>query len=69
MLLGFRINHVPAADSRRLLEERPKAVGLAEPGMPYGAQVMGPEAKREAYYVMLIGKDGSASTFTSCVAA
>ncbi|HBM38229.1 MAG TPA: hypothetical protein DD402_00210, partial [Sulfitobacter sp.] len=28
--------HVPAADIRRLREERPDAVGLAVPGMPYG---------------------------------
>lgn len=29
--------HVPAADIRRLLDERPDAVGLAVPGMPYGS--------------------------------
>lgn len=61
--------HVPAADIRRLLEERPVAVGLAVPGMPYGSPGMGPEAEREAYDVILIGKDGSGSTFTSYAAA
>ena len=33
--------HVPAADIRRLLDERPDAVGLAVPGMPYGSPGMG----------------------------
>ena len=60
--------HVPAADISRLLNERPEAAGLAVPGMPYGSPGMGPEAKREAYDVILIGKDGSASTFTSYAA-
>lgn len=61
--------HVPAADIRRLLDERPEAIGLAVPGMPYGSPGMGPEADREAYDVILIGKDGRASTFTSYAAA
>ncbi|MDO9524297.1 MAG: DUF411 domain-containing protein [Gemmobacter sp.] len=61
--------HVPAADIRRLLSQRPVAIGLAVPGMPYGSPGMGPEAEREAYDVILIGKDGSATTFTSYAAA
>ena len=61
--------HVPAADIRRLLAERPDAIGLAVPGMPYGSPGMGPESEREAYDVILIARDGSASTFTSYSAA
>ena len=61
--------HVPAADIRRLLAERPEAIGLAVPGMPYGSPGMGPESEREAFDVMLIAKDGSATTFTSYPAA
>lgn len=61
--------HVGAADIRRLLEERPDAVGLAAPGMPYGSPGMGPEEKREAYDVFLILKDGSTEVFTSYPAA
>jgi len=38
--------HVPAADIRRLLTERPDAIGLAVPGMPYGSPGMGPEEER-----------------------
>jgi len=61
--------HVPAADIRRLLAERPVAVGLAVPGMPYGSPGMGPETAREAYEVLLVGKDGSGTVFTSYPAA
>ena len=61
--------HVPAADIRSLLDLRPDAIGLAVPGMPYGSPGMGPETEREAYNVILIGKDGSASIFTRYAAA
>lgn len=61
--------HVPAADIRRLLAEAPDAVGLSVPGMPLGSPGMGPETEREAYDVILVGRDGSGSTFTSYPAA
>lgn len=67
---GYMIEgHVPAADIRRLLEERPDAVGLAVPGMPYGSPGMGPESEREAYDVFLIRRDGSVEVFSSYAAA
>ncbi|WP_353476202.1 DUF411 domain-containing protein (plasmid) [Salipiger sp. H15] len=67
---GYMIEgHVPAADIRRLLAERPDAVGLAVPGMPYGSPGMGPETEREAYDVFLIRKDGSTEVFSSYAAA
>ena len=52
-------------EARRLLEERPEAVGLAVPGMPYGSPGMGPEEDREAYDVFLIHEDGSTEIFSS----
>ena len=61
--------HVPAADIRRLVAERPAATGLTVPGMPFGSPGMGPEAEREAYDVLLVGLDGSSSMFTSYPAA
>jgi len=61
----FIEGHVPPADIRRLLSERPDAVGLAVPGMPYGSPGMGPEERREAYDVFLIRRDGSTEVFTS----
>lgn len=51
--------HVPATEIRRLLDERPDAIGLAVPGMPYGSPGMGPENEREAYEVLLIKRDGT----------
>ncbi|TBN43798.1 DUF411 domain-containing protein [Paracoccus subflavus] len=61
--------HVPVADIRRLLDERPDAIGLAVPGMPYGSPGMGPESEREAYDVVLIRKDGTTEVFTRYPAA
>lgn len=61
--------HVPPADIRRLLAERPDALGLSVPGMPYGSPGMGPESEREAYAVYLIRRDGRAEVFTAYDAA
>jgi hypothetical protein len=67
---GYMIEgHVPAADIRRLLDERPNAVGLAVPGMPYGSPGMGPETEREEYEVFLILRDGSTEVFSTYPAA
>lgn len=67
---GYMIEgHVPPADIRRLLADRPDAVGLAVPDMPYGSPGMGPEDEREAYDVFLVLKDGSAEVFSSYDAA
>ena len=67
---GYMIEgHVPVADIRRLLAERPDAVGLAVPDMPYGSPGMGPEDQREAYDVFLIRRDGSSEVFMSYSAA
>ena len=64
---GYAIEgHVPARDILRLLKERPTAVGLAVPGMPIGSPGMdGPEygARKDAYEVLLLSKDGSARVF------
>jgi hypothetical protein len=67
---GYMIEgHVPAAEIRQLLAERPDAVGLAVPGMPYGSPGMGPESAREAYDVHLIRRDGSTEVFAHYAAA
>ncbi|MDE2600276.1 MAG: DUF411 domain-containing protein [Rhodocyclaceae bacterium] len=54
--------HVPASEIKRLLKERPKAVGLAVPGMPLGAPGMDDPAYRgvkHEYRVLLVDKSGS----------
>ncbi|WP_375588385.1 DUF411 domain-containing protein [Hoeflea alexandrii] len=61
--------HVPVADIRRLLNERPDAVGLAVPGMPYGSPGMGPEDEREAYDVYVIRRDGTTDIYSRYDAA
>ncbi|TDX24117.1 DUF411 domain-containing protein [Rhodovulum visakhapatnamense] len=67
---GYMIEgHVPVADIRRLLDERPEAVGLAVPGMPMGSPGMGPESRRDAYDVHLIRRDGSTGIFARYDAA
>lgn len=56
--------HVPASEIRRLLTERPKALGLAVPGMPVGSPGMEVEGtRRDAYDVVLFGEDGSRKVY------
>ena len=60
---GYTIEgHVPAAEIKRLLNERPKAVGLAVPGMPVGSPGM-EAAHGEAYSVMLLDESGHAAVY------
>lgn len=67
---GYLIEgHVPARDILRLLDERPDAVALTVPGMPWGAPGMGPEAERDAYDVILIRRDGGTEVFARYPAA
>ena len=57
----FIEGHVDASDIKRLITDRPDALGLAVPAMPYGSPGIGPEEEREAYDVYIIGADGTAS--------
>jgi hypothetical protein len=50
--------HVPAADIKRLLAQKPKAVGLSVPGMVAGSPGMEMGGPSDRYQVMLIQKDG-----------
>lgn len=54
--------HVPAADIRRLLAEKPKALGLAVPSMPPGSPGM-ESTKPIPYETLLVQADGSYRTF------
>jgi hypothetical protein len=49
--------HVPAREVKRLLAERPKARGLAVPGMPIGAPGM-EGGKKQPFDVLLVLPDG-----------
>jgi hypothetical protein len=57
--------HVPAQEVRRLLREKPRAVGLAVPGMPVGSPGMEMGDSRDAYDVMLVLADGSSRVYQS----
>ncbi|WP_447746249.1 DUF411 domain-containing protein [Variovorax boronicumulans] len=66
---GYAIEgHVPAREMHRLLKEKPKAIGLAVPGMPIGSPGMDGPAygnQRDAYDVLLVLADGSTRVFQS----
>lgn len=56
--------HVPAADIKRLLAEKPKAKGLAVPGMPMGSPGMEvPGEPADAYDVLLFQTDGKTTVY------
>jgi hypothetical protein len=58
--------HVPAADIKRLLKERPTVVGLAVPGMPAGSPGMEMSNGRvQPYDVIAFDKAGKTTVFAS----
>ena len=62
---GYAIEgHVPAREIKRLLAERPKAKGLAVPGMPAGSPGM-PSDRPQPYDVLLVKPDGTTSVYQS----
>jgi hypothetical protein len=62
---GFLIEgHVPAGDIRNLLARRPKAAGLAVPGMPAGTPGMAePGSRISDFDVLAFQADGSTEVF------
>ena len=58
--------HVPAADMRRLLRERPAVLGLAVPGMPIGSPGMEvPNVKPSPYNVLSFDRRGQLRIYSS----
>ena len=57
--------HVPAADIKRLLAQRPNATGLAVPGMVLGTPGMDFGPQKEAYKIILFDKAGKREVFAS----
>lgn len=61
---GYTVEgHVPAADIRRLLAERPPVSGLAVPGMPHGSPGM-ETGRVDRYQVMTFDGDGNHTVFS-----
>lgn len=61
----FVEGHVPAADIKRLLDEKPDIKGLSVPGMPAGQNVPGMETRpgNATFDVLAVDEDG-VETFT-----
>lgn len=55
--------HVPAADIRRLLNEKPAIAGLAVPGMPAGSPGM-ESSSPQAYQTLAFSTTGTTRVFT-----
>jgi hypothetical protein len=57
--------HVPASEIKRLLAEKPQALGLSVPGMPIGSPGMEVGDQKPEYDVLLVLADGSTRVFHS----
>ncbi|MBQ0944518.1 DUF411 domain-containing protein [Ideonella sp. 4Y16] len=57
--------HVPANEVKRLLAQRPDAIGLAVPGMPAGSPGMEVGTRKDPYQVLLIDKRGRDTVFAA----
>jgi hypothetical protein len=58
--------HVPAADVKRLLKERPDVLGLAVPGMPTGSPGMEVASGRiQPFDVLTFDRQGQTKVFAS----
>ena len=51
--------HVPAADIKRLIAEKPAARGIAVPGMPMGSPGMEQGGRKQPYVTVLFGDQGA----------
>ncbi len=56
--------HVPASDVKRLLAEKPDALGLAVPKMPIGSPGMEQGGRTDPYEVLLVKKDGTTEVWS-----
>jgi hypothetical protein len=57
--------HVPADLIRKFIAERPKALGLAVPGMPLGSPGMDMGGRKERYDVLLFDRTGKTRVYAA----
>jgi hypothetical protein len=57
--------HVPAADVRRMLADKPKLVGISAPGMPLGSPGMEGPYPAQRYDVIGFDAQGKTQVFSS----
>ena len=66
---GYAVEgHVPAREIRKLLQDKPEAIGLTVPGMPVGSPGMDGKVygdRRDPYDVLLVLKSGDTRVFAS----
>jgi hypothetical protein len=66
---GYAVEgHVPAREIRKLLQDKPQAVGLTVPGMPVGSPGMDGKVygdRRDPYDVLLVLKSGDTQVYAS----
>ena len=67
LIEGYAVEgHVPVREIRRMLKERPDAIGIAVPAMPLGSPGMDGPAygnKTEPYAVVFLTRDGQATVY------
>jgi hypothetical protein len=67
LIAGYVVEgHVPVREIRRLLNEKPDAIGIAVPAMPVGSPGMdGPAygSRFDPYDVVLVARDGTARVY------
>lgn len=56
--------HVPAADIKKLLQEKPAVLGVSVPQMPHGTPGMEMSGQKQPFSVISFDKDGNSQTFT-----
>jgi hypothetical protein len=57
------VGHVPPDLVAKMLRERPKAAGIAVPGMPAGSPGMEMGGRKDPYEVVLFKNDGTTSVY------
>lgn len=56
--------HVPAADVKRMLADKPEIVGISAPGMPQGSPGMEGPYPADRYDVVSFDRDGATKVFS-----
>lgn len=57
--------HIPAADVKRLIAQKPNLAGISVPGMPIGTPGMEMGDRKESFNVFAFKKDGQVEVFNS----
>jgi hypothetical protein len=61
---GYTVEgHVPAADIRKMLAEKPAIAGIAVPGMPMGSPGMEQGGRKDPYDTVAFTKDGKKTVY------